>query len=96
MKTKVTFPTTGLDLSKINSVISETAENQPDPVYHLMGVSNHMGGLHSGHYTADCRSPKTGEWNHFDDDRVSPSSESDLSKMAAYILFYAREDVAQG
>lgn len=95
LKTKVSFPTSGLDLRKINSVISETAGDQSDPVYHLMGVSNHYGNLHSGHYTADCRSPQTGEWYSFDDSRVSSSSERELSKVSAYILFYARDDQVQ-
>ena len=94
LSTKVNFPMTGLDLREINSVISETSDTQlPDPIYHLMGVSNHMGGLHSGHYTADCKSPVSGDWFNYDDSRVSQSSESKLSKASAYILFYAREDV---
>ena len=97
LSTKVRFPTVGLDLRNIKSVISETADDgQPNPVYRLIGVSNHMGGLHSGHYTADCRSPVSGDWCCYDDSRVSASSESELSASSAYILFYAREDTNLG
>ena len=101
LSTKVSYPTNGLDLRQIKSVIAETAlevqegdseELQPAPIYHLMGVSNHMGSLHSGHYTADCKNPVDGEWYCYDDSRVTQSSERELSKSTAYILFYARED----
>ena len=93
LKTKVEFPHTGLDLRRIPSVISESAPAQPDPVYKLIGVSNHMGSLDSGHYTADCRSPVSGEWHNYDDKHVSDSSVSELDAASAYILFYARQDV---
>lgn len=95
LKTKVSFPSVDLDLSSIDSVISETAPpNQPPPVYQLIGVSNHMGSLHSGHYTADCLSPVSRNWMHYDDSRVSPTSVSELSTSNAYILFYARADLS--
>ena len=95
LKTKVSFPCANLDLSSIESVISETAPaNQAAPVYQLIGVSNHMGSLHSGHYTADCLSPVSGEWMHYDDSRVTPTSVDELSTSTAYILFYARSDLS--
>lgn len=94
LKTKLNFPGRDLDLHTIDSVISETAPaEQPPPLYHLIGVSNHIGSVHSGHYTADCLSPVSGEWNHYDDARVSPTSVSELSSSTAYVLFYARSDL---
>ena len=55
-------------------------------MYQLIGVSNHMGSLHSGHYTADCLSPVSGEWMHYDDSRVTSTSVDELSTSTAYIL----------
>lgn len=40
-------------------------------LYNLYGVSNHSGGVHSGHYTANCKHPYSGEWNVFNDTRYA-------------------------
>lgn len=59
-------------------------------LYNLYGVSNHSGGVHSGHYTANCKHPYSGEWNVFNDTRVSPTSASRAVSSEAYLLFYER------
>ncbi|XP_048777301.1 ubiquitin carboxyl-terminal hydrolase 2-like [Ostrea edulis] len=59
-------------------------------LYNLYGVSNHSGGVHSGHYTANCKHPYNGEWNVFSDTRVSPTSASRAVSSEAYLLFYER------
>jgi len=45
----VDFPITSLDMSEY--LINEE-EKKKDCIYDLFGVSNHMGKLHGGHYTA--------------------------------------------
>lgn len=70
--------------------------------YRLYGVVNHMGGMGSGHYTAFVRSgPEQSKgagapskWLCCDDDRVYEISEEDVVTANAYLLFYARADVA--
>eukprot|EP00931_Biecheleriopsis_adriatica_P061604 TRINITY_DN37048_c0_g1_i1.p1 TRINITY_DN37048_c0_g1~~TRINITY_DN37048_c0_g1_i1.p1 ORF type:complete len:1368 (+),score=256.41 TRINITY_DN37048_c0_g1_i1:41-4144(+) len=60
--------------------------------YKLYGVVNHIGGMGSGHYTASIRSQ--GQWFCFNDDRVYSISEEDVCSPNAYLLFYARNDLA--
>lgn len=68
--------------------------------YQLYGVVNHIGGMGYGHYTAFVRheGPAGGakRWFCCDDDRVYPVSEEDVVSPNAYLLFYARADVAAG
>ena len=47
----VEFPLKSLDMSQY--LINEEA-NEEKLIYDLFGVSNHMGKLHGGHYTASC------------------------------------------
>lgn len=62
--------------------------------YVLTGVSVHGGSLSGGHYVAyvregvdaDCR----GDWYYVSDSRVSRSSEDDVLKSEAYLLFYEK------
>lgn len=60
--------------------------------YVLYGVVNHIGGMGSGHYTACILHDK--QWFCFNDDRVYTISEQDVCTANAYLLFYARADVA--
>ena len=62
---QVDFPLKGLDLS---SHVLRTQE--VPPVYDLYAVSNHMGGLGGGHYTAYAKQPGTEDWYCFDDTSV--------------------------
>jgi ubiquitin C-terminal hydrolase len=62
-------------------------------VYDLIGVSNHHGSLHSGHYIAHVditggRVDQTPKWVCFNDARVSIASASSISGPTAYVLFY--------
>ena len=62
-------------------------------LYDLCAVSNHMGSLQSGHYTAFARSAVDGEWWEFDD--ASTRHVADTARIvseAAYLLFYLRRD----
>lgn len=53
----------GLNLTEYAS------EGNNKVTYDLYGVSNHSGGVHSGHYTAICKHPYSGEWHEFNDTR---------------------------
>lgn len=62
-------------------------------MYELYAVVNHIGGMGSGHYTAYVK--KAGRWTCCNDDRVHAISEEDVVSANAYLLFYARKDVAE-
>ncbi|GMH07350.1 hypothetical protein Nepgr_009190 [Nepenthes gracilis] len=57
--------------------------------YILYAVSNHYGGLGSGHYTAFV-DQGGGRWYNFDDSNVYPISDEKIKTSAAYVLFYRR------
>ncbi|KAI1321451.1 CSN-associated deubiquitinating enzyme Ubp12 [Mortierella claussenii] len=87
----VDFPIHGLDLSA--KALKE--EDQDDNVYDLFGVSNHMGGLGGGHYTAYAKNEKLDQWYNFDDSHVSPVGDVELIKSSsAYLLFYRKRNAA--
>lgn len=85
LSTNVEFPATSLDLG---SYASNTNRN-PACMYNLYAVSNHSGTIFSGHYTAYCKHPYTGEWHDFNDsNRVLSLPMSSLASSEAYVLFY--------
>ncbi|KAI8814802.1 hypothetical protein BJ742DRAFT_887384 [Cladochytrium replicatum] len=71
--------------------------DQPSPTveepyfYDLYGVSNHMGGLNGGHYTAHVRNMYRNQWFNFDDSYVTGSSPESVQSRSAYILYYVRQ-----
>jgi len=77
-----------------NTSNTSTNTNTPTrPVYDLIGVSNHHGSLHSGHYIAhvDTTGGKAGcarRWMCFNDSRVSVASSGNIAGPTAYVLFY--------
>jgi ubiquitin C-terminal hydrolase/uncharacterized ubiquitin-like protein YukD len=82
----IDYPVEGLDLSK--HIASDMAEAA---IYDLFAISQHYGGISSGHYTALCRNIDT--WVEFDDDRVSKALPSDIVTPAAYLLFYRKRNM---
>ncbi|EAX98968.1 Clan CA, family C19, ubiquitin hydrolase-like cysteine peptidase [Trichomonas vaginalis G3] len=64
--------------------------------YQLYAVSEHMGSLGGGHYTAHAVvSPldkNTGEWYSFNDSSASESTAASAHNASAYVLFYQRMD----
>lgn len=61
--------------------------------YKLKGISNHMGSLNGGHYTADAISIVDNKtWYHFDDSRVERHQSDLLDKSNGYILMYEMID----
>jgi hypothetical protein len=84
--TLVDFPLEGLDMS--NWLVKKTGES---PIYDLYAVSNHMGGLGGGHYTAYGKNCVDGNWYNFNDSSVSPVEvASQIKSASAYVLFYKR------
>ena len=90
ISTLVDFPTEFLDLSKY--ITSSTYKASNAPIYDLFAVSNHMGGLGGGHYTAYCKNEN--QWYNFNDSSVSPCNESDVVSSSAYVLFYKQRNLS--
>lgn len=84
--TDVKFPVRGLDLRPY--LHPSAAARISNTTYDLIGVSNHMGGMGGGHYTAHCLNADAGAWYNYNDSRVSPTSEDSIGGAAAYMLFY--------
>lgn len=83
--TLVDFPLEGLDMS------NWLVKGHPSPIYDLYAVSNHMGDLGGGHYTAYGKNCVDNNWYNFNDSSVSPvDSPSMIKSAAAYVLFYKR------
>lgn len=60
--------------------------------YKLKGISNHLGYMGGGHYTADCLSVIDNKtWYHFDDSNVSKYDGSNIDTSNAYVLLYEME-----
>lgn len=82
----VRFPVEGLDLTEL--VAGPTADESY--IYNLCAVSNHMGYLGGGHYTAYARNFIDNEWYLFDDSHIHRVAKSSLVTDAAYVLIYTR------
>ena len=85
MNVLVDFPLTDLNLSDF------AAPKVQGCTYNLYGVANHSGTMHSGHYTAYCKHPYTGEWHEYNDSHVSPVSSRSVVSSEAYVLFYEQQ-----
>lgn len=90
LDTPVEFPLEGLDLREF--IIST---GSVPPVYDLLSVSKHMGGLGGGHYVAYARSGENGKWYYFNDCMVSEATPQQVAEdqVGAYVLFYLRRDL---
>eukprot|EP00092_Neocalanus_flemingeri_P076529 GFUD01094943.1.p1 GENE.GFUD01094943.1~~GFUD01094943.1.p1 ORF type:complete len:654 (+),score=77.64 GFUD01094943.1:881-2842(+) len=81
MSTTVTFPLTGLNLSRYTDSVSNSS-------YNCYAISNHSGTLYSGHYTAYAKHSQSGQWHSYNDSRVSKCSSSNVISNEAYLLFF--------
>ena len=84
LSTLVDFPLRGLDLE---DYIADDFDVDV-PLYDLICVSNHIGGMNGGHYTAFCKNMTDDSWYNFDDTIVRKISERDVVSSSAYVLFY--------
>lgn len=87
INTTVDFPVSGLDMGPF--LAGPSAQGA---VYDLFAVSEHMGGLGGGHYTAQVRSVADGKWYDCDDSMVRPAGHDGQGAVtsSAYLLFYQR------
>jgi ubiquitin C-terminal hydrolase len=92
--TRVEYPIDGLNLNKCLPLLQEEA------IYDLVAVSNHMGSISGGHYTAYARRKQSNrnEWYKFDDSSVTLVKpidyEYDIVSRHAYLLFYIKRDLS--
>ncbi|KAJ2064567.1 ubiquitin-specific protease doa4 [Coemansia sp. S146] len=87
LETDVQFPTQNLNME--NYVMPGVSKVAPTG-YNLYAVANHFGTLSGGHYTASVFNGHRGQWNYFDDTRVSPVPEQKVASPAAYLLFFVQ------
>ncbi|XP_068655113.1 ubiquitin carboxyl-terminal hydrolase 5 isoform X1 [Aristolochia californica] len=85
LETFVNFPIHDFDLT--NYVAHKNGRRQ---LYELYALSNHYGGMGSGHYTAHIKLLDENRWYNFDDSHISVINEEDVKSSAAYVLFYRR------
>ncbi|KAI4476401.1 hypothetical protein M0804_013611 [Polistes exclamans] len=81
----VDFPLMDLDLSAF------AAPRVQGCTYNLYGVANHSGTTYSGHYTAYCKHPYSGEWHEYNDSHVSEIPAKLVVSSEAYVLFYEQQ-----
>ncbi|CAF4349932.1 unnamed protein product, partial [Rotaria magnacalcarata] len=62
--------------------------------YDLIAVSNHMGGLGGGHYTAHAKNIHDQKWHTFDDSCVTDIDETNVISKSAYVLIYQQQSQA--
>ncbi|KAJ9162941.1 hypothetical protein P3X46_022672 [Hevea brasiliensis] len=86
LETFVNFPIHDLDLT---SYVANKNSTQRQ-LYELYALTNHYGGMGSGHYTAHIKLLDEKRWYNFDDSHISPISEDEVKTAAAYVLFYRK------
>ncbi|XP_057965864.1 ubiquitin carboxyl-terminal hydrolase 5 isoform X2 [Malania oleifera] len=86
LETFVNFPIHDFDLT--NYVAHKNCSHRQ--IYELYALTNHYGGMGSGHYTAHIKLLDENRWYNFDDSHISPINEDDVKTAAAYVLFYRR------
>jgi ubiquitin carboxyl-terminal hydrolase 7 len=60
--------------------LDDSEERPASCVYKLHGVLVHSGDLHGGHYFALIKPDKEGRWYKFDDDRVTPVTDKEVTE----------------
>jgi len=85
IETEVSFPLDDLDLSKW------TKGPDGETLYECVAVSNHMGGLGGGHYTASARNCEDGKWYYFNDCGTSEMKPSKVNSGNVYLMVYVRK-----
>lgn len=79
----------GVDRSQSQSMSVDDPRLQVPPYrYDLYAVTNHVGSLSSGHYTAFIAS--RGGWLYCDDSRITSADAKEVVGKPAYVLYYKR------
>lgn len=76
-----------LDFSPFTTLHGDKSSGPP-PVYNLVGIVNHQGNMHGGHYTADTKGMGDECWFYCSDEVVKPSTTPNFN--LAYMLFYVK------
>ena len=58
------------------------------PRFNLNAVSNHVGSMDHGHYTAFCFNNAKKSWYTFDDQNVTAMARSNVVTSNAYLMFF--------
>lgn len=90
LDTLVDFPLEGLDMSPF--VLSRKQKEGRPLIYDCFAVSNHMGGVGGGHYTAYGKNPLNKQWYSFNDSSCGPTTADRIVSSSAYNLFYRLRD----
>jgi hypothetical protein len=87
-ETPIVYPDRGLDLTPwVHGFMGDSL------LYDLFAVSEHMGGVGGGHYTARVLDPLLHAWVKADDSSVRPLYAGDSPQSDdAYVLFYQRRE----
>lgn len=108
INTLVDFPLEGLDIAKWVTDFELRSQLPKDTyshitkemcIYDCFGVSNHMGGMGGGHYTAYARALTNGDWYSLNDStthKVSNPSTAGICSSSAYVLYYQRRGTHKG
>eukprot|EP01119_Soliformovum_irregulare_P021714 TRINITY_DN7289_c0_g1_i3.p1 TRINITY_DN7289_c0_g1~~TRINITY_DN7289_c0_g1_i3.p1 ORF type:complete len:1084 (-),score=332.05 TRINITY_DN7289_c0_g1_i3:3-3011(-) len=83
----VDFP---IELDMSEYVKNTTDDHRP---YQLYAVTNHMGGLGGGHYTAFAKNFENGKWYSYNDSSCYEIDEKRIFTSDAYLLFYIRTPI---
>lgn len=86
INTNIAIPDS-INISKYCDKSNNLSQNNLN--YKLKGMTNHMGNLNGGHYTADCVSIiDDSTWFHFDDSHIFKYDGSNINKSNGYMLLY--------
>ncbi|KAL3913819.1 MAG: hypothetical protein SGILL_006340 [Bacillariaceae sp.] len=86
----IDFPLEGLDLTEFVADYTEDTK----PIYDCYAVSNHIGGLGGGHYTAYILNDESRSWSLYNDSSVTENVDpKDVVSADAYVLYYRRKDI---
>ncbi|KAL7124612.1 hypothetical protein ABFS83_14G060800 [Erythranthe nasuta] len=86
LDTYVNFPLHDFDLTNYVANKNNTCRQ----IYELYALTNHYGGMGSGHYTAHIKLTDENRWYNFDDSHITAINEEEVKSAAAYVLFYKR------
>ncbi|XP_031574370.1 ubiquitin carboxyl-terminal hydrolase 20-like [Actinia tenebrosa] len=87
----ISFPTTSLDMKHfLAKDYRSSMSHKPSTTYDLVAVISHHGSVGAGHYIAFAKNYISNKWYEFNDSWVSEVSESYVSEVEAYVLFYRK------
>jgi len=91
----VDFPLEGLDLSKW--IANPALKGTDACIYDLFGISQHMGGLGGGHYTALVKNVDDNKFYNCNDSSANQCRDPESEKAnSAYVLFFKRRNPQNG